>query len=279
MTGLGAAAVAGPSPSLRDKVAVVTGAGNGIGKATARALARAGAGVVVADVSEEDGERAAKEITADGGTAIAAVVDVSVAKQVDHMVASAVAELGRLDVLVNNAGVGGATRRLHEIEPADFDRVLAVNLRGVFLGCRAALPHFLAQGDGRIVNMASTYGLIGAPNAAAYCASKGAIINLTRQLAVDYGPDGIRVNAVCPGYIDTQLGRRRLQLTPEEFAAATEVRERAARRQPLQRQGRPDEVADVITFLASDLSSFMTGSIVTVDGGCVTTFNYGDASN
>ena len=186
---------------------------------------------------------------------------------------------GGLDILVNNAGIGGGQQRLHEIEPADFDRVVNVNLRGTFLCSKYALPLFLEKGDGRIVNTASTYGLIAAPKAAAYCATKAAIINLTRQLAVDYGPDGIRVNAVCPGYIDTKLGRRGPRLSADEFAAATAIRETAAAKQPLGRQGQPEEVAEVVLFLASDAASFMTGSIVTVDGGCVTTFNYGEASN
>jgi NAD(P)-dependent dehydrogenase (short-subunit alcohol dehydrogenase family) len=268
-----------PTKPLHEKVAVVTGAGNGIGRAVAKALAAAGASVVVADVAGDDCARTVQEISDAGGTALPSVADVSSTEQTEQMVATAVEQLGRLDILVNNAGIGGPMARLHELEPDDFDRVLDVNLGGVFRGCRAALPHFLAQGDGRIVNMASTYGLIGAPLAAPYCASKGAIINLTRQLAVDYGPDGIRVNAICPGYIDTQLGRRRLRLDDAAFAAATEIRERAAGRQPLGRQGDPGEVAEVAVFLASDASSFMTGSIVTVDGGCVTTFNYGDASN
>jgi NAD(P)-dependent dehydrogenase (short-subunit alcohol dehydrogenase family) len=190
-----------------------------------------------------------------------------------------VQRFGRLDILANNAGIGGGQLRLHEVEPEDFDRVIDVNLRGTFLCSKYAIPHFLGQRDGRIVNTASTYGLIGAPKAAAYCASKGAIINLTRQLAVDYGPDGIRVNAVCPGYTDTNLGRRGPRLSADEFAAATAVREKAAAMQPLGRQAQPSEVAEVVLFLASDASSFMTGSIVTVDGGCVTTFNYGEASN
>jgi NAD(P)-dependent dehydrogenase (short-subunit alcohol dehydrogenase family) len=157
--------------------------------------------------------------------------------------------------------------------------VINVNLRGTFLCSKYAIPYFLAQQDGRIVNTASTYGLIGAPNAAAYCASKGAIINLTRQMAVDYGPDGIRVNAICPGYIDTGLGRRGPELTPDEFQAASAIREKAAGMQPLGRQGQPSEIGEVAVFLSSDAASFMTGSIVPVDGGCITTFNYGEASN
>jgi len=261
------------------KTAIVTGAGNGIGRAIATAFAGAGANVVVSDVLPDDGERTVGEITDAGGTAFFVPADVSDAEQAENLIAAAVQRFGGLDILANNAGIGGGKLRLHEIEPADFDRVLNVNLRGTFLCSKYAIPHFLSQQDGRIVNTASTYGLIGAPNAAAYCASKGAIINLTRQLAVDYGPDGIRVNAVCPGYIDTQLGRRGPQLTPEEFEAATAIREKAARMQPLRRQGQPSEIGEVALFLASDAASFMTGSIVPVDGGCVTTFNYGEASN
>lgn len=190
------------------KVAVVTGAGNGIGRAVARALAGAGASVMVSDVLTEDGERTVSEIAEAGGRAEFVAADVSDAEQAEHLITSAVQAFGSLDILVNNAGIGGGQQRLHEIEPADFDRVVNVNLRGTFLCSKYALPVFLGKGDGRIVNTASTYGLIAAPKAAAYCAIKAAIINLTRQLAVDYSPDGIRVNAVCPGYIDTGLGPR-----------------------------------------------------------------------
>jgi NAD(P)-dependent dehydrogenase (short-subunit alcohol dehydrogenase family) len=261
------------------KTAIVTGAGNGIGRAIALALAAAGANVVVSDVLADDGARTVDEIASAGGHGLFVQADVSNAADAEQLVERSVAAFGGLDILVNNAGIGGAQQRLHEIDPADFDRVLQVNLLGTFLCSKYALPHFLAQRDGRIVNTASTYGLIAAPKAAAYCASKAGIINLTRQMAVDYGPDGIRVNAICPGYIDTHLGRRGPQLTKEAFAAATAIREKAAGMQPLGRQGQPSEVADVALFLASDASSFMTGAIVTVDGGCVTTFNYGEASN
>jgi len=265
--------------SLDGKTAVITGSANGIGRAMAHAFAAAGANVTVSDVLADDGARTVQEIIDAGGTAQFVPADVSDAQQAEHLIAATVERFGGIDILANNAGIGGGQLRLHEIEPDDFDRVVGVNLRGTFLCTKYAIPHFIAQGDGRILNTASTYGLIAAPNAAAYCASKAGIINLTRQLAVDYGPDGIRVNAICPGYIDTGLGRRGPRLSPEEFQAATAIREKAAARQPLGRQGLPAEVGEVALFLVSDAASFMTGSIVPVDGGCVTTFNYGDASN
>ena len=264
---------------LEGKTAIVTGAGNGIGRATAKAMAAAGAQVCVSDTLVEDGLRTVSEITAAGGKAIFVQADISSEEQVQKVVNETVAAFGGLDILVNNAGIGGGMKRLHEVNTEEFSRVVDVNLIGTFFMTKYAIPHFLKSGDGRIVNIASTYGLIGAPKAAAYCATKGAIINLTRQLAVDYGPDHIRVNAICPGYIDTSLGRRGPSMSESDFKAATARREKAAAMQPLGRQAQPEEVANVALFLASDGASFMTGSIVTVDGGCVTTFNYGEASN
>jgi NAD(P)-dependent dehydrogenase (short-subunit alcohol dehydrogenase family) len=264
---------------LDGKVAVVTGSGNGIGRAIAWALADAGARVAVSDVLVEDGERTVQEISDRGGSAIFVAADVSVPEQAQNLIETTTSIYGRLDILINNAGTSGSSARLHEVEPEAFDQVVRVNLGGTFLCSKYAIPHFLAQGDGRIVNIASTYGMVGAPNMPAYCSSKAAIINLTRQLAVDYGHDQIRVNAICPGYIDTSLGRRQSSLNSEQFAAATARREKAAGMQPLGRQAQPSEVAEAVLFLAGDGASFMTGSIVTVDGGCTTTFNYGEASN
>lgn len=152
-------------PRMDGKTAIVTGAANGIGRAIARALAGAGANVVVCDVLADDGERTVGEIKSAGGTAAFVQADVSDAEQAEGLIAGAVERFGGLDVLANNAGIGGGMARLHEIEPADFDRVIAVNLRGTFLCSKYAIPHFLAQHDGRIVNTASTYGLIGAPGA------------------------------------------------------------------------------------------------------------------
>ena len=260
-------------PNLSGRVAIVTGAANGIGAATAVALAAEGARVVVADVVTGDATVAA--VRAVGGEAIAVHCDVADPEQVAAMVDTAVQQLGGLDVLVNNAGVGGGSTPLHELDLDDWNRTLAVNLTGPFLCTRAAMPHLLASGRGRIINIASTYGLIGAPLAPAYCATKGAIVNLTRQLAVDYSDKGIRVNAICPGYIDTDLGGHRSSMSPDQASAAHERREAAAARQPIGRQAQTDEVASVVVFLAGDDSSFMTGSIVTVDGGCTTTFNHG----
>jgi NAD(P)-dependent dehydrogenase (short-subunit alcohol dehydrogenase family) len=264
---------------LHAQSVIVTGGGNGIGRAIALAFAGAGAHVVVADVLAEDGERTAASITGSGGSAVSVEADVAEPDDARRLVAAATEHFGGVDVLVNNAGVGGARLPVHELEPDDFDRVIDVNLRGTFLCSKYAIPHLLAGDAGRIVNIASTYGVIGAPLSVAYCASKAAIINLTRQMAIDYGPQGLRVNALCPGYIDTGLGRRGPTLSPEQFAAATAVRETAAALQPLGRQGSPDEVASAAVFLASPAASFVTGAILPVDGGCLTTFNYGAASN
>lgn len=233
------------------KTAVVTGSGNGIGRAMALAFAAAGANVTISDVLQEDGERTVREITGSGGSAYFVPADVADADQAEHLIDATVEHFGGIDILANKCRNRRWTASAAEIEPADFDRVIDVNLRGTFLCSKFAIPHFLAQHDGRIVNTASTYGLIGAPKAAAYCASKAGIINLTRQMAVDYGPDGIRVNAVCPGYIDTGLGRRGPRLSAEEFQAASSVREKAASMQPLRRQGQSAEVGEVALFLVS----------------------------
>jgi len=262
-------------PSLNDHVVLVTGGATGIGRAIALDMAAAGATIAIGDTNADDGQRTAEDIQSAGGTATFRPCDVADAEQVTALVASSVADFGRLDVLVNDAGISGGSRRLHELDIDAWDRTIAVNLRGTFLCARAAIPHLLERPHSAMINIASTYGLIGAPLAASYCASKAAIINLTRQLAVDYSPEGLRVNAICPGYIDTDMGGRRAALPQAERAAAEARREANAALQPIGRQAQAQEVARVATFLASADASFMTGSIVTVDGGCTATFRHG----
>ena len=190
-------------------------------------MAAEGARVVVADV--QDGGSTVATIEAAGGRALAVACDVADPAQVEAAVAAAVDAYGGLDVLVNNAGISGGSGLAHEVEVEDWLRTVAVNLTGPFLCVRAAMPHLLASGRGRVVNIASTYGVVGAPQAAAYCATKGGVVNLTRQLAVDYGPLGVRVNAILPGYIDTDMGGYRAGLGPEGAAAANATAERRPR--------------------------------------------------
>jgi NAD(P)-dependent dehydrogenase (short-subunit alcohol dehydrogenase family) len=262
-------------PSLNGSVVLLTGGATGIGRAIALDMAAAGAAVAIGDTNTDGGQRTAGEILSAGGRASFRSCDVADAGQVAALVDGAVADFGQLDVLVNDAGIGGGSHRLHELDIDSWDRTIAVNLRGPFLCARAAIPHLLQRPRSAIVNIASTYGIIGAPLAPSYCASKGGIVNLTRQLAVDYSADGLRVNAICPGYIDTDMGGGRAALPPAERAAAQAQREANAALQPIGRQAQAQEVARVATFLASDEASFMTGSIVTVDGGCTATFRHG----
>jgi NAD(P)-dependent dehydrogenase (short-subunit alcohol dehydrogenase family) len=258
---------------LQNRVGIVTGSAGGIGRAIALAMATSGARVVVSDTRTAEGEATASAIQAAGGEAIFVACDVSNSDQVSHLVSASLEHFGRLDVLVNNAGISGGSSLAHELELETWDRVMAVNLRGPFLCAKHAIPHLISSG-GVIINIASTYGLIGAPLAPAYCASKAGVINLTRQLAVDYGPR-LRVNAICPGFVDTDMGGYRASLPPEQAIAANARREANAALQPLGRQAQALEIARVAVFLASDESSFMTGSILSVDGGCTATFNHG----
>ena len=258
---------------LSGRVGIVTGAAGGIGRAIALAMSAAGARVIVSDVNLEQGEATVSAIKSAGGEAVFVACDVSNSEQVKHLIQTSLEHFGQLDVLVNNAGISGGSKRIHELEVETWDAVIAVNLRGPFLCAKYAIPHL--KPGAVIVNIASTYGLIGAPLAGAYCASKAGVVNLTRQLAVDYGSFGIRVNAICPGYVDTDMGGYRASLPPEQSAAANARREANAALQPIGRQAQALEIARVAVFLASEESSFMTGSIVTVDGGCTATFYHG----
>jgi len=254
---------------------VVTGSARGIGRAIAIRLAEEGAKVVVADVRSEMAEEAVATIREAGGVALAVACDVRESAQVRALMDAAVSEYGRIDALVSNAGIPSTGNMAHETNEDDWDRVIAVNLRGVFLCAKYAIPHLEQSGRGAIVNIASTFGMVGAPQSPAYAASKGGVIALTRQLAVDYGPRGIRVNAVSPGYIDNDMDARRSKMTPEDWEVHYAARERAAGLQPLGRQAQTSEIGAAVAFLVSDDASFMTGVTVPVDGGCTVTFNLG----
>jgi NAD(P)-dependent dehydrogenase (short-subunit alcohol dehydrogenase family) len=243
---------------LDGKVAIVTGAGSGIGKATALLFAREGARVVVADITGAE-EETAREI---GDAALAVRADVSRSADVQAMITAATDRFGRLDILFNNAGIEGAQAPTADSDEGNFDRVIAVNLKGVYLGMKYAIPTMLAGGGGSIINNASVAGLIGFPGIPAYCASKGGVIQLTKTAALEYATQGIRVNAICPGVIWTPMVAR-------FTGASEEARAQFAQLEPVGRMGQPEEVAALVLFLAADESSFVTGTALPVDGGFV----------
>jgi NAD(P)-dependent dehydrogenase (short-subunit alcohol dehydrogenase family) len=246
---------------LEGKVAIVTGAGSGIGKVTAELFAAEGASVVVADVRSDQAAGVAAAITADGGQASAVTVDVTNENQVAAMIDHAVDTYSGLHILINNAGIfpdddGGVL----DTPPSTWDLVMDVNLKGVWLGCRGAVPAMLASGGGSIVNVASFVALVGAATAqVAYTASKGGVLSFTRELAVEYARQGIRANSLCPGPIETPL--------LAELLADPARRQRRLTHIPIGRFGRPEEIAKAALFLASDEASFVTGSSMVVDGG------------
>jgi NAD(P)-dependent dehydrogenase (short-subunit alcohol dehydrogenase family) len=247
---------------LKDKVAIITGAASGIGRATALKFAREGAKVVAADVQNEANEETVKSIRAEEGTATAIQTDVTDPRAISRMVQAALEAYGRLDILFNNAGIGGAGTIL-EADEESFDRLFAVNVKGVFLGCKEAIPVMKSQGGGVILNMASQLGLVGVEQSVVYPATKGAVVQLTRCLALDHAADGIRVNCICPGPIDTPLTRRRREGTGNPEAALKE----RVQRIPLNRIGEAEEMANVAAFLCSDEASFVTGAAIVADGG------------
>lgn len=255
---------------LAGKRCFVTGAAHGIGLAIARKFAQEGGAVLLCDVNGEGAEAAAAAIRAAGGKAHAARADVAVAADVEAAVAACVAAFGGLDVLVNNAGAGGGGA-ITEITDAAIDRVFGVNVRGMIYGIRAAVPHMRAAGGGSIVSISSVHALRGCPRGTLYDGSKAAILAMTRALAMELAPDRIRVNAICPGAIDTHPLDERLGVPPEwqeEFRARfwddwVRGRERV---QPFPRRGVADDIAYGALYLASDESAFVTGTYLLIDG-------------
>ena len=250
---------------LKDKTALVTGAGSGIRRAAALLFASEGAGVACADLSQDRAGETAADIERSGGKAVTLSGDVSVADDAAAMVDGAVDALGRLDVVVNSAGVTARNALPPGSDPDDvWDRVIEVNLRGTYLVSRYAIEHMRHGGAGSIVNLASTMGMVGYPPGLGgalnpYPPSKGGVIQLTRNMAVDLARDNIRVNCLCPGFVETDLTR---SLTDDPA-----TREMLESRHPLGRLGRPEEIAHAALYLASDEASYVTGAALTVDGG------------
>ncbi|MGI6650010.1 MAG: SDR family NAD(P)-dependent oxidoreductase [Bacillota bacterium] len=242
---------------LADKVAIITGGATGIGRTTALLFAQEGARVVVADYNAEQGRKTVEEIQQGGGSSLFVQVDVSSGTQVQKMVEETVRHFGTVDILFNNAGIG-TQGSVVELAEEEWDRVININLKGIYLGAKAVLPIMIAKKKGAIINNASILGHVGFPATPAYNAAKGGVVVLTRNLALDYAPYNIRVNAVSPGFIKTPMVMNGL---------SEEVREQLAQAHPLGRLGEPEEVAQCVLFLASEAASFVTGISLLVDGG------------
>jgi NAD(P)-dependent dehydrogenase (short-subunit alcohol dehydrogenase family) len=243
---------------LENKVAFVSGGGSGIGRAVAEAYAREGAKVVVSDINVDHGEETVKMIKDKGGEAFFIKGDSSSAIDNKHMVDVTVSKYGRLDIACNNAGMGGPAKPTGEYEPEDWDRVIGLNLNGVFYACRYQLEQMEKNGGGSIVNIASIHGQVAAPLSPAYTASKHAVVGLTKNIAVEYAQKNIRCNAVGPGYIETALLKDNLNKDMMQAVAAKSA---------MNRLGTAEEIAELVVFLNSDKSSFTTGSYIIADGG------------
>jgi NAD(P)-dependent dehydrogenase (short-subunit alcohol dehydrogenase family) len=247
---------------LAGKVALITGSGSGIGRATALRFAQEGARVVVVDWNPTAGRETVDMILSAGGNAVFMEADVSQAEQAGRMIETAITTYGRLDVLFNNAAIQ-VFGTIPETPETDWYRVMDINLKGVYLGCKYAIPYMINQGGGSIINMSSILGLVGDPAMPAYGAAKGGILAMTRAMAQAHGRQNIRVNSICPGDVETPLVKEYFEQQPDPEAA----REQVACEYALGRIAQPEEIANVALFLASDESSFVTGTYIVVDGG------------
>lgn len=246
---------------LAGKVAIVTGGASGIGRASAVLFAREGAKVIVADRELEGAEDTVKLIHEMNGVALAVKVDVVSEPDVERMVQTVVAEFGTVDILFNNAGVEQLNYATHELPLEEWNRVVSINLTGVFLGSKHVIREMLRNGGGVIINTSSIAGMVGFPDLTAYCASKAGVVNLTRQMAMEYAKQNIRVNCICPGYIKTDMIRRTLKEAPGRKTTYAPP--------PIERMGQAEEIAEAALFLASNSSSYVTGIALPVDGGCL----------
>jgi NAD(P)-dependent dehydrogenase (short-subunit alcohol dehydrogenase family) len=247
---------------LDHKCAIVTGGASGIGLATARLFAEEGASVVIADINAEQGKQAEQTITSGGGRAVFVPCDVTLAADCRRAVKVAVERFGRLDIVFNNAGI---VRRADVIGTTEneWDRVMDVNVKSIFLMSKYAVPEIVKQGGGSIVNMGSGWGVKGGRNAVSYCASKGAVVNMTRAMAIDHGRQNIRVNCICPGDTDTPM----LRDEARQLGQAEDIFMAEAAERPLNRYAQPIEIAQSVLYLVSDAASYVTGAVLAVDGG------------
>jgi dihydroanticapsin dehydrogenase len=247
---------------VADRIAIVTGAGSGIGRASAIRLAQEGAKVVCVDINEAAAKECAQEILAAGGQGYSAKCDISDSAACNQVVADCVAKYGSVDILVNNAGVN-LPGVFHEVSDETIMKTLSVNVMGAMYLSRAAIVYMLKNSRGSIINMSSVNGLVSEPFLSVYSASKGAIVMLTRGIALDYAKTGVRCNAICPGWVDTPINYAHADM----LGGLDHVYKTISSFQPIGRPGTPMEIANLVLFLASDESSFMTGSIVSADGG------------
>lgn len=246
---------------LKDKVVIVTGAASGIGRATAVAFAQEGTKVVVADLDEEGLEETLEQVESEGTAGLKLKIDISKPSEVEKLISETVKDFGRLDFACNNAGVGGVMKKSAEFNVEEWDQVININLRGQWLCMKYEIPAMLESGAGSIINMSSILGKVGFAEAPAYTASKHGLIGLTKAAALEYARDNIRINAVCPAFIETPMLERAGITTNEETKQAITMRH------PIGRLGKPSEIADAVVWLASSRSSFVTGHALLVDGG------------